>query len=234
VIYAYAFLAIPSSPLTLPLGMRRSVEILATPTLAAAIEPAIALEELQQTDASLMQAVVDHDRVIQTLFQQITVLPLRFGTCFASHQTVLDHLIRHEQTYQTQLTHLASRAEYVLRLMPLEPPELTPAETSGKAYFLAKKQQYQQAQVWQQQQQQQRADLLRAITEHYEPWQLRQTEGTETKIYLLLQGDEETHLHDALLGWQGEFPGWQLALSAPLPPYHFLETAPMIAPSTRS
>ena len=62
--------------------------------LAAVVEPELALETIEQDDSQLIQAVIGHDRVIQTLFQQITVLPLRFGTCFQDRESVINHFLQ--------------------------------------------------------------------------------------------------------------------------------------------
>ncbi len=78
-IYVYALLVPTASPLVLPLGMERDIELVYSSGLAAIIEPEISLEAIQATDERLLQAVLNHDRVIRELFQQTPLLPLRFG-----------------------------------------------------------------------------------------------------------------------------------------------------------
>lgn len=220
--YIYAFLLNLARPLDLPEGIWGSLELVCLDQLAALVEPDLTADSLQH-DRQLMQAVLSHDRVIQEVFQQTTVMPLRFGTYFVSRQGLMDHLQSHQVKYLEQLTYLEGKAEYVLKIVPAPFPEPSAVpETTGKAYFLAKKQLYQAQANWQQQQQVELQALISRVSE-YCPHRVRgeAIEGIE-RIYLLSSQPEAQALADSLQKRQLQFCDWELSLEQPLPPYHFV------------
>jgi Gas vesicle synthesis protein GvpL/GvpF len=221
--YTYAFL-LSDVPLDLPEGIWGSLELVTLDRLAALVEPDLPLAILQQTDRQLMQAVLSHDRVIQELFQQTTVLPLRFGTCFVSRQRLLEHLQFHQIEYLEKLARLQGKAEYAVKLTPLSFPDFSiPTDLQGKDYFLAKKRLYQDQVEWQQQQQQELLRLQQLIQERY----ANAVRGSETedgieRIYLLHSHQAEQQLQTHLADWQEQSRCWSLTLGDMLPPYHFV------------
>lgn len=224
--YVYAFLPTPTAALALPPGFAgATVRVISQGPLAAIAEAIPSVEALQRDDEHLMQAVLSHDRVIRSLFAQISLLPLRFGTCLASEAALLQYLIEHAQEHLQTLQHLAGKAEYCISLTPLEaPPEpaIAPEDTTGKAYFLAKKQRYQAQTERQRQQIADKEHLLEAIAQHY--GDLRRAEpkaGTE-RVYLLVDQAQELELQRQVQTWQTQTPHWSLLLGEALPPYHFL------------
>lgn len=221
--YTYAFL-MSDVTLDLPEGIWGSLELVAVERLAALVEPELPLAVLQQTDRQLMQAVLSHDRVIQDLFQQTTVLPLRFGTCFVSRQRLLEHLQFHQQEYLEKLTQLQGKAEYAVKLTPLPLPEFAiPTEVQGKDYFLAKKRRYQDQSEWQQQQQQELEQLHRLIQQRYvNAVRSNETADGIERIYLLHPHQAEQQLQTYLADWQDQSRCWSLTLGEMLPPYHFV------------
>ncbi|WNZ24674.1 gas vesicle protein [Leptolyngbya sp. NK1-12] len=222
--YTYAFLLNGDRPLELPEGIWGPLELVSLAELAALVEPDLAFETLQQSDRQLMQAVLSHDRVIQEVFQQTAVLPLRFGTCFISRQGLLDHLRAHQQTYLDKLRQLQDKAEYTLKAVPLSLPEQPIASSiSGKDYFLAKRQLYQDQAQWQQQQQQELESLNRLIRDRY-PGAVRgnQTNDGIERFYVLRSRQAESDLQADLSLWQTQLLHWELSLGEPLPPYHFV------------
>ncbi|MCU0523572.1 MAG: GvpL/GvpF family gas vesicle protein [Elainella sp. Prado103] len=221
--YTYAFL-LNETPLELPEGIWGSLELVGVDRLAALIEPELQLESVQQSDRQLMQALLSHDRVIQEVFQQTTVLPLRFGTCFVSRARLLEHLQTHQLEYLEKLDYLQGKAEYVLKFSPLPYVEPTlESGLAGKAYFLAKKQLYQKQAAWQQQQQAELQSLHSLVEEHY-PEAIRggSAEDGIERVYLLLTGKTAIQLQAHLQVWQPQFSTWELSLSNTLPPYHFV------------
>lgn len=218
--YTYAFLS-SSQPLELPEGIWGSLELIQTESLAALVEPNFPVESLQQADRLLMQAVLSHDRIIQEVFQQTTVLPLRFGTYFISRQGLIDHLKSHQQDYSAKLSQLQGMAEYTLKLtaVPCPIPDSPTADAKGKDYFLAKKQLYQQQADWQQQQQLDLEALIEQVNARYFV-QRGETEGQQ-KLYLLSDQQREPELQQQLSQWQ-QCSGWQISMSEALPPYHFV------------
>lgn len=229
--YTYAFLLKLDQPLDLPEGIWGSLELVCLDQVAALVEPDLAAVSLHHSDRQLMQAVLSHDRVIQEMFRQTVVLPLRFGTYFVSRQGLLGHLRAHQSKYLNKLIDLQGKTECVLKLVPVAFSESTPESTlaaepsdthSLERQFSATKQIYQNQVEWQQQQQTELKSLLSLISEHY-PENIRgeAVEGIE-RIYLLIAQSKRPQLLDQLQKWQARFCCWALSLGENLPPYHFV------------
>jgi Gas vesicle synthesis protein GvpL/GvpF len=221
--YTYAFLKRPSTPLDLPAGIAGSLQLLVTAHLSALIEPDLDFESLQQSDHRLMQAVLYHDRIIQDIFNQTPVLPLRFGTRFVSEEALLDHLESHNSEYLEKLANLVGKAEYTLKLTPIDSPDATmPINAKGKDYFLAKKQRYQMLVDQKQQRQDELNRLKAAIAQLYPNLVHGESKDAIERIYLLIDSEAESLLLESLQTWRSQCPHWHLELGDPLPPYHFV------------
>ncbi|NJN57583.1 MAG: gas vesicle protein [Leptolyngbyaceae cyanobacterium SL_5_9] len=221
--YTYAFFPRSKVLLELPEGILGSLALIDGAYLSAVVELGLEAEQLQASDEQLMQAVLAHDRVIRELFRQTVVLPLRFGTYFVSREGLLEHLEARSSEYLKKLANLQGKAEYVLKLVPLELPEESIAsDLKGKDYFLAKKQRYQSQTEQQQQRQNELERVMRAIAQHY-PDSIRSEpkDGVE-RIYLLGSFLASFTPHHSLPIWQSQCPHWQLSLGEALPPYHFV------------
>jgi hypothetical protein len=209
-------------------------------TLAAVVEPQIALGEIEADDRQLIQAVLAHDRVIQALFQQTPVLPLRFGTCFQNRDALLNHLDQHYSHYCQQLQWFQGKAEYTLKCQPrelevpsIQPKPLIPESTpesipesrsaKGRNYFLAKKQQFLDQSDRQARQTQELQWVIKAIQRSYPDAVHPPSETPEERLYLLVGHRRLSHLQKQLSQWQTQAPSWELQLSEPLPPYHFVQ-----------
>jgi hypothetical protein len=233
--YTYAFCQTPLAPLELPQGIAATVQVVTVNQLAAIVEAAVSLEPLQQDDTLLVQAALAHDRVIRNLCLQATILPLRFGTCFSSLQGLSTHLETHQQAYLSQLAYLNGKAEYTLKLILVEPPDAVIApEIKGKNYFLAKKQQYQQQLSYQQRQQTASEQIEQAVLQAYPEYCCSQDAAGVKAIHLLVNRDREQQLCDFIQALQQQHPQLQLALGAPLPPYHFVSSASVVPPDSTS
>ncbi len=116
--YIYGFLSTPATVLELPIGIKDRVLAIAHAGVSALVEPQVSLESLQNDDERLIQAVLSHDRVICEVFRQTTILPLRFGTCFVSKESLVTHLESHAEEYLEKLRQLNGKAEYILKFIP--------------------------------------------------------------------------------------------------------------------
>lgn len=226
--YTYAFFKTPDLALTLPCGIAGAVQVVGNAQISALVEPTLNLELVQQDDQQLVQAVLTHDRVICDLFWQTAILPLRFGTWFASLDSLLAHLATNQTAYLLKLTQLAGKAEYLLKLVPQERAEAPLApELKGKDYFLAKKQLY-AAQVAAQTQQTQELDQLLALISKTYPQHYYKAVSADSpppdsqKVYLLVDRPHEADLYNHLQQWQDRSAQWKLTLGEALPPYHFV------------
>lgn len=221
-LYVYGVCQRPNSPLDMPTGIEGEVAWVAVEELAALVEPNLDLDVIQADNARLLAAVLCHDRVLCHLFQQIPLLPLRFGTQLASLDQLQGFLIQQQDAYQAKLTALADQAEYQIKLIPadLAPPPL-PEGLKGREYFLAKKQLIQDLAEAQQQQQDEGQRLLQAITTAYAS-AVVDNAAPQTKVYLLVPRSEADALLQSVAQWQAQASHWQLQVSDALPPYHFV------------
>lgn len=221
--YTYAFLHRTATDLVLPQGIAGNLQFLATHQIAAVVEPDLAFEAFQTSDNRLMQAVLSHDRVLRALFDQTVVLPLRFGTLFVSREGLLEHLETAESFYREKLKELDGKAEYTLKLLPRELTEVAiPAEATGRAYFLAKKQRYQTLAEQQQQQQEELKQVQQAIAQLYPDLVYSEPQEGVERLHLLTARQSEPLLSQHLQNWQAQCPHWDLSLGEALPPYHFV------------
>jgi hypothetical protein len=220
--YTYAFLPTPSDPLELPCGIVGSLELVETNQLSALVEPDLAFETLRVNDRQLLQAALDHDRIIRELFEQTVVLPLQFGN-FIAREDLIHHLQSRRDEYLEKLNRLHDRAEYTLKLVPLPLPEPEiSSEVSGKAYFLAKKQHYQTQADQRQQQQQELEQLIAAIAQTYPNWVRGDAQDGIERLYILGDRQADSTLQQHIQTWQTQAAYWELSLGEALPPYHFV------------
>ena len=221
--YTYAFLETPVADLELPVGISDRILLIDNAGISAVVEAKVSLESIQNDDEKLIQAVLSHDRVICELFRQTTVLPLRFGTSFASKQSLLMHLESHANEYLEKLRKLDGKIEYILKFIPQTPEAPTIGnETGGRQYFLAKKQRYKTQQEFYAAQTAEWENAVEQITEIYKSAIVDRPENEATRIYLLVSIQEENILAEQFLTWQKACPRWELQLGEALPPYHFI------------
>lgn len=220
--YVYAFFK-PIAPLSLPEGIAGAVHIISNGKISALVEPDLVWETLQADDQRLVEAVVVYDRAICTLFAQTVVLPLRFGTQFASVESLQAHLDSNQTQYCEALTQLAGKAEYTLKLSPhkLEVASDLLSQVKGREYFLAKKQQHQTQVEQQQQQTEELQALIDRIARDYTYLLTEATDGVQ-RIYLLSDRPPSLSLQSHFTIWQTQCAQWTLELSEALPPYHFV------------
>ncbi len=226
--YVYALLRADAEPIVLPPGWQAPLVLIKVGALAAIAEPGLTADGLPTAEAPLIQAVLHHDRVVCEIFEQTTVLPLRFGRCFVSEASLRQYLQTQAALHLQQLDALTGLAEYTIKLKPITPPvnepEL-PSTIGGRQYFLAKKQRYQTLQQQQAQQQSERQALLSAIAQTF-PYVLPDTEAEAANTIHILASRPPSDWQAIWQTWQDQCPHWQLSYEGPLPPYHFLTPAP--------
>lgn len=221
--YTYAFLNTPVADLELPLGISDRIFLIDNAGISAVVEVGVSLESIQNDDEKLTQAVLSHDRVICELFRQTTVLPLRFGTSFASKESLLTHLKSHGEEYLKKLHQFKGKSEYILKFIPQTPEEPTIAnETGGKQYFLAKKQRFKTQQEFYNLQAAEWDNAVEQITEIYKSAIVVQPENEAARIYICVSLEEENILAEQFITWQKACLRWELQLTEALPPYHFI------------
>ena len=222
-VYVYAILLTPETSLMMPGGMKDQVELIYYEDLAAIAEPEISSTELQQTDEKLLEAVVTHDRVIREIFQQTSVLPLRFGNIFAQRSSLVHHLKEQRENYISQINLIANKAEYTLTFTPRSYlTNTSESEVRGKAYLLAKKKRYQQQQEFYDRQRQQWQEIYQSLQQTYPNLVVGKSQEEIEQIHLLAQRNEDVIKKLELIKWQEKYELWNIKLSEALPPYHFV------------
>jgi hypothetical protein len=183
--------------------------------LGAIVEPGFPVQACAASEQALIDAIVVHDRVLLSTFSVTTVLPLRFGTEFASDDALREHLKAQQSAYLTALKVLDAKAEVSLKLFA-EQAEPEPISTAlkGRDYFLAKKEQAQQQQLFQQSFDRDRQSLI-------ETFQSQNIQVfTKSVDHYLLLCDRDCDLEIYLQNWQYQNK-WTWKLSEGLPLYHF-------------
>lgn len=216
--HVYALVNRSRVELTLPEGVLGPLEIVSHKQLTAIVEPDLQLDDLQQNDAILLQAVLAHDRVIRELFRQTTVLPLRFTT-FPTRTNLIADLETNQAKYLGILARLDGQVEVTLKLVLVENPEPeVPPQLKGKEYFLAKKQLYQAQQQQRDAQAQEFNSVIQAIAQLY-PIVIQ---SDLQQAYLLVPQEKVPDLQAQVSNFEKIITSWQLYLGEALPPFHFV------------
>ncbi len=220
-IYVYAILFSSNQELDFPQGIQGRVEMISYGKIAAIIERDILIQNLQETEDILLKAIVTHDRVIQAIFSQISLLPLRFGTAFTSLDSLLENLNNNQSQYNQKLDKLTNNVEYCIKFIPLDfkVNKAKDLDLKGKSYLLAKKKNYQLQQEFISNQENQWTVIKKSISQEFSDNILIQEEEAIKQIFLLEQ--QNTNIDILINSWQQKAPNWQIITSLPLPCYHF-------------
>lgn len=220
--YSYAFFKTINQKLILSRGFQGELKIVTAGNLSALVEPNLALDDLKKSEDILLKAILNHDKIIQELFTQIDLLPLRFGTYFISEAQLITYLETTCQEYLEKLNFLENKAEYTLRLISqeLNTGNILNKNLKGRDYFLAKKQFY-QIQLDYQNQQNEELEIILASFQNNNINYLFPDEQKE-KIYLLLTDQELLTTEKLITELANKMNTWQLELGEKLPPYHFI------------
>lgn len=222
-LYTYAFLKTSNISLTLPTGNIGQLFLIHGAGISAVVEQGISLESVQNNDEEVIKMVLAHDRVIRELFEQTTVLPLRFGTSFTSQAALLQHIEVNGKEYREKLESIQHKTEYTIRLVPQnfrEPARATVG--GGRDYFLAKKQYFEQQKTFLVSQTDEKSSLINLITEIYQSSAIVQNKGEEIRIYILVNDQDKASFLKQFSNWQAACPSWDVLLGEGLPPYHFV------------
>jgi hypothetical protein len=227
-IYVYALIATPAVDLSVfPVGIRNPLAVIGQNGLYGVVEPDAFEEGLPQADQVLLDAVLQHDRIVQGLFQQTPVLPLRFGSQFLDGTQLAAYLAEHGALYREQLQQFQDQAEFTLSFTPRSVTATSAGATTsapeppkGREYFLAKKQRLLAENDRLQVQQSQWLSLQQSIQRAYPHclW----SDPENPRAYLLVSFKREPHLHKQVQQWEQTYSEWEIEVSVPLPPYHFV------------
>ena len=229
-IYTFAILLAPALD-ERPLGITgKPIQYLQCDRLIAAIEPDIDIDALKLLpEPSLMQVIIQHDRLVCELFNERTLLPLRFGTAFVSIAALETYLQTESERLLASLDRLDGYAEFLITGSAIAPKVEAATNLKGKDYLLAKRSQYLQQEQWRSQLQEEVLDYRQTITDNLNPdlykpeFQHVETQGSEdVRVYALLPRSQVEDLQVALRSWEEQHSHWQISWSNALPPYHFL------------
>ena len=223
-LYAYCLLASDATLKTLPQGFMGELEIIKQGAIAAIVEIGLPQQELEADDEKLVQAVIHHDWVICEIFRETTVLPLRFGTYFQQKQDLEQHLASNKNDYQHQLQAIAGKVELTVKLTPIafSPDKEATSAEKGKSYLKAKKQRYQEQTAYQNQQQETLKQFQSEMTQKNLQLIKGEPQAGKERFYLLLEAANLSTVCQQIKQWQEQVNTWEIEISDPLPPYHFL------------
>ncbi|MDA8212855.1 MAG: GvpL/GvpF family gas vesicle protein [Clostridia bacterium] len=186
------------------------------------------------------EEILHHEEVIELVMGQQTILPARFGTVLTDPRAVDEVLSKYYSRFQDLLRELADKLEMGVRViwqppakvarkeLPVtEPPETGTAETetpvSGRAYLLAKWQDYRMHQEWDGQGQ----AIVRGIHESISPlavkWRLT-NQLSPTLLFsgaYLIENDKVEAFRDRCRSLLHRYPELKFLCSGPWPPYNF-------------
>jgi uncharacterized membrane protein YcgQ (UPF0703/DUF1980 family) len=223
-LYTYCLIPSPQPSLSLPPGFVTELKLIEQASLAAVVEADLPREQLEEDDQKLVQAIIHHDAVICEIFRQTFLLPLRFGTYFREKQELLDHLNANASRYHQKLQELAGMVELTLKLTPIpfsQEPSSSTVE-KGRNYLKAKKQRYQQQTEYQNQQQKELKAFPAKINLNYPHFIHGDPQDSTERFYLLINASTLPVFSEQIKQWEKELQTWQIEVSDPLPPYHFL------------
>lgn len=186
--------------------------------LSAVFEPEFELEKLQNADSetALKLALAYSEIQIQIFAEVRSMLPWSLRSAFFPTLELFQTFLSQQHTnFSQRLSQLQNCAEISLTGKFSAPHP--PTQLEGRAYFLAKKQAFAQ--------QQQRHQQAQAIVELMQPqqviWQAPRP-PEQFRVTLLVNLSELQTRQAQIQQWQIDHPGWELDLSAPLPPYSFI------------
>ncbi len=212
--YVFALVTQPVD-LTLTGIAQGNVVFFGTGPVRAVVQPNLDLETELQAETQTLEAVLAHDRVIQTLFCHTTVLPLRFGTVFTTPQVLLEHLQARQDQYLNRIQTLRDQGEFTLSLSAQTAPTAT-VTGQGRDYFRAKKDQFTQVLRDQEQAQQEWDALVQGLHHHFHA----QIQARTDRLFILVPRPHWEQLAPWLA--QQTLNHWQYTLTGPGAPFHFV------------
>jgi hypothetical protein len=101
---------------------------------------AVIVSEHNPTEALSQQSGVDHARVIADCFQHSTVLPFRFGTVFNNDESLRKSIRSNQRQFLGHIDKLRGKTEMHLKILVEDCPgraadKRQPAESAGREYF---------------------------------------------------------------------------------------------------
>jgi hypothetical protein len=88
--------------------------------------------DVEGVPAAEPEALLDHDRVVYSLMERGTVLPMRFGSVVGDEQEIRSLLLERRRELRRLLAHVRGRVEFGVRR---DPPAVT---ASGREYMQTK------------------------------------------------------------------------------------------------
>lgn len=89
--------------------------------------------------------LLDYEKVIESIYRQRAVIPLRYGTVFDTKPRIAELLEEHGRQYEETLKELEGRVEMGIRVLLENPRDHAPAaELSGVAYLAVLRKRYAQ------------------------------------------------------------------------------------------
>jgi hypothetical protein len=186
-------------------------------TIAEAPLAAVVSRHAQGPDESALDAMWDHERVVESLMAEQAVLPMRFGTRLPSTDHVREALTVRRGVMLDAFDRVRGRVELAVRAMQpaaCAAPAHPPATASGSEYLRARLA---------------GASTLKALQEPLAAlavaarWWPKRTPGEPQRISYLVEKPAVADFRNAVESLQREHPEAALLCTGPWPAYSFVE-----------
>lgn len=206
--------------------------------LGIAVSP-LREDVLERIERDFRDHVMAHEKVVETLMQRFTVLPMKFCTVFSSNQEILSMMEGLYEDYREHLTRLRGKVEFGVKVIwPLEkvkqalPQDDSPAPASlaGSALSSAQsflKERFRDYQFHQKLHEEADRQISRIDAVFARLAADRKLERLKTPalllnaVYLVDQA-RQREFQEAFTGLRSRPEGLKYLLSGPWPPYHFI------------
>jgi len=204
------------------------------------------LSRLDRNFPFTMRSIVEHGQVISRVFETHTVLPMRFSTFFRSEKQIANLILENQKELLEAFCRLRGKAEMRLKLLcpsgALKPgTEQTPslaASAAGNNYSNGTNG------TLDPRSQSTANRLAEQVSEMFRPLEqqmscrLNRSRELLVDCAHLIESEKVEKYQKVYSTASGHLKEWDLRLSGPWPPYHFLPTsvrlpAPVAAPTRR-
>ncbi len=180
--------------------------------------------------------LAQHERVVESLMAQGSVVPLRFATLFADDAALRDRLCAEADKLKQELVRLQDRVELGLRVVRMAPdpwseaekdglpcPDLLASERNGRTFEIARRSADLQLQSLRRREESLSEMLHRELAVHAADHRLQHVDrnGLLLKASFLVAIENLDAMREAVHRLVKRHPWLHFLCSGPWPPYHF-------------
>ena len=165
------------------------------------------------------EALWRHERLIEALMADRTVLPLRFGTSLADEWELKRVMTERAEEFARLLDQVRGRVELALRVLEVGPREQSDGRpSSGRDYMETLARRRKSAE--------QAVAALEPLEDIADAARKRDNAGDLTRLSFLVERDRVDAFRDRLEQLRGQHPELSMTCTGPWPPYSFVSGGP--------